>query len=251
MAQKYDEQLKQLTLVENEIDRLKSLYDRYFAGTERIEPTFLRKRIDRILRNREWERIRNSVVQFRFRTVSQRFYTYSAHWDRMNRMLEDGRLRRDGPRASLASHPVMRRRFERVMAARASTDETTVPLRELTGVVGDAPGAAASDDEPTVVEARAGRTAASGRPAAPVLEGNDAAEEPRLRSLYTEYVDAKRRNGDNIERVSFRGFVRSIMRTRDAQLVRFGCDELDYSVRVRDGKVAVVAHPADPPNAEA
>lgn len=76
--------------LENRLDRLRSLYEQYFMGIEKIEPTVPRKDVDRrfwILRRTQ---IRNTARRFRLQTLVQRYNTFQQHWTRICREIENG-----------------------------------------------------------------------------------------------------------------------------------------------------------------
>ena len=73
--------------VETRVERLRSLYDQYFMGIERIEPQIARKDVERriqILRTQ----IRNTALRFRFQNVLLRYNTFGSYWSRICRQIE-------------------------------------------------------------------------------------------------------------------------------------------------------------------
>ncbi len=85
---------KELTDLEARIARLRVLYDQYFMGIERMEPTYLRGEVDKIFRRSQVLKRGNTVLKFRFRSLQQRYTSYRSYWDRIVRMIEDGKMRR-------------------------------------------------------------------------------------------------------------------------------------------------------------
>jgi hypothetical protein len=132
---------KELTDLEARMARLRVLYDQYFMGIERMEPTYLRGEVDKIFRRSQILKRGNTVFKFRFRSLQQRYTSYRSYWDRIVRMIEDGKMRRgvnimsgrlpddevekdqdksrSGPKESLRSQ---RRRFRK----RGDDEETSV-----------------------------------------------------------------------------------------------------------------------------
>ena len=228
MAREHEQELAE---IDNELERLKVLYDQYFLGIERVEPTFVRNKVLRSLRLSKIPKMRNTALMFRFRGLSQKFATYTAYWDRMVRMMEDGSFDRGRTRAPNADHPVMKRRLARATGAdveglAAMRERRRQRRRQRVGR--EEPEAAAAEN---AVEAKE----------APKVPAPDLTE--RVRNLYDEYLGAKKANGENVSRLSFDVFERSITKTRAAHLAKFQCDDLDYKVRVREGKVSLVAQP--------
>ena len=64
------------------LDRLRSLYEQYFMGIEKIEPAVPRKDVERSIHVLRKEQIRNTALRFRFQMVLQRYNTYQTHWQR-------------------------------------------------------------------------------------------------------------------------------------------------------------------------
>lgn len=87
LAEEIDVALDEL---ETRLDRLRSLYEQYFLGIEKIEPAVARKDVDRrfwILRR---TKIRNTARRFRLQTLIQRYNTFQQYWARICREIENG-----------------------------------------------------------------------------------------------------------------------------------------------------------------
>jgi hypothetical protein len=87
-----EENVKEL---ETRLDRLRSLYEQYFMGIEKIEPNVPRKDVERRFQTLRREQIRNTALRFRFHMVLQRYNTYQAYWMRICRQIEEGTYKRD------------------------------------------------------------------------------------------------------------------------------------------------------------
>jgi hypothetical protein len=90
---------KQIGELEIAVDRLRSLYEQYFVGIEKIEPQVPRKDVDRRIYALRKEQIRNTALRFRFQMVLQRYNTYQTHWQRICREIENGTYKRHMIRA--------------------------------------------------------------------------------------------------------------------------------------------------------
>lgn len=80
--------------LENRLDRLRSLYEQYFLGIEKIEPSIARKDVDRrfwVLRRTQ---IRNTARRFRLQVLVQRYNTFQQYWARICREIENGTYHR-------------------------------------------------------------------------------------------------------------------------------------------------------------
>ncbi len=63
-----------------------------------------------------------------------------------------------------------------------------------------------------------------------------------MRRLYEDWKKAGREAGSSKD-VDFKGFSKRMQNQRLKHLQKFGCDDVAYSVRVKDGKVALIAKP--------
>jgi hypothetical protein len=86
--------------LENRVERLRSLYEQYFMGIERLEPLTARKDVDRRLWALRREQIRNTGLRFKLETTVQRYNTYQQYWQRIVREIEQGTYQRDLGRAA-------------------------------------------------------------------------------------------------------------------------------------------------------
>ena len=81
--------------LDKRVERLRAMYDQYFLGIERLEPSIQRKDVERRFFGLRREKIRNTAVRFRFTMLCQRFTTYQTFWQRVARQIEEGTYRRD------------------------------------------------------------------------------------------------------------------------------------------------------------
>jgi hypothetical protein len=88
-----------LSEAETQLDRLKALYEQWFQGFERLEPTVLRKNLDRQLDAMRREIPRNVGLRFRYQQIVQRYTSYIVYWRRIARQIEEGTFNRDLLRA--------------------------------------------------------------------------------------------------------------------------------------------------------
>lgn len=85
---------------EVKLKRLKALYEQWFQGIERIEPTVARKELDRLLAMLTKNRPRNTAARFRLQQLSARYSIYATYWGRIARQIEEGTYERDVRRAA-------------------------------------------------------------------------------------------------------------------------------------------------------
>lgn len=76
--------------LEPQVERLKSLYQQYFMGIEKLPPVVLKKTIDRTIWRLRRERFQNPRLRFKFQQIIQRYNTYEQYWQRIMRQIENG-----------------------------------------------------------------------------------------------------------------------------------------------------------------
>lgn len=91
---------RELSDLETRIDRLRALYEQYFLGIEKMEPSIPRRDAERKIQVLRKEQIRNTAQRFKFQMLVQRYNTMQQHWARVTREIENGTYRRDVMRAA-------------------------------------------------------------------------------------------------------------------------------------------------------
>lgn len=81
--------------LEQDIERLRVAYDKYFVGIERTPPVRMRERLDRKVRGLEAQHFRSTALRFRCGGLRARYVTYSHYWTRILDQIERGVFRRD------------------------------------------------------------------------------------------------------------------------------------------------------------
>jgi len=170
----WDQELKSLS---ESIDKLRVQYDRYFMGIDRIPPIRDREKLEKAFLRTRLRDAKNTAIRFKFQNLQARWVTYRQHWNRVMRLIEEGKFRRD---------------------------KSVVP-----------PGAAAL---PPVVEAP---------PADP------------MRELYDQWAQA--RSSVGLKEVAFDKFAAKMAATKSKHIKQLGAKDVRYSVKIKDGKVALTA----------
>jgi hypothetical protein len=80
--------------LETRLERLRALYEQYFMGIEKIEPSIARKDVDRRIYVLRREKIRNTAKRFKLQTIIQRYNTFQQYWQRICREIENGTYKR-------------------------------------------------------------------------------------------------------------------------------------------------------------
>jgi len=85
--------------MELKIDRMRSMYESYFMGMERMPPDALRREMNRMMLEMQQVPISNASLRFRFQALSQKWVLHTTYWNRTMREIEAGTYRRDMARA--------------------------------------------------------------------------------------------------------------------------------------------------------
>ncbi len=115
---------------ETGVERLRSLYDQYFMGIERIEPQVARKDVERRIQILRRTQIRNTAIRFRFLNVLLRYNTFCAHWMRICREIEEGTYKHHLRRAKMRFDPQAQLREAREARRKAAEFEIDVEFGE-------------------------------------------------------------------------------------------------------------------------
>lgn len=106
---KQDEELDKL---EEDIRRLKTQYDLFFALVVKVPPSFMRHQVESFIHEISKQKMRDNSRRFRFNTVLSRYNQYREMWARKMREREEGPLdyrRRQaalsGPQPAVGHHP--------------------------------------------------------------------------------------------------------------------------------------------------
>jgi len=85
--------------LETRLERLRSLYEQYFMGIEKIPPAVVHKDVERRIYVLRREQIRNTAKRFKLQTTIQRYNTFHQYWQRILREIENGTYKRHVLRA--------------------------------------------------------------------------------------------------------------------------------------------------------
>jgi hypothetical protein len=85
--------------MEQKMDRLRSLYESFFMGMERLPPNTPRRDLNRMMLEMQQVPIGSASLRYRFQSLSQKWVLHTAYWNRTLREIEAGTYRRDVARA--------------------------------------------------------------------------------------------------------------------------------------------------------
>lgn len=80
---------------EQQLNELVLKYEQYFIGIEKREPLPLLGEVEKMIRRYTGVPINNTMYKHRFTNLVARFNTYREHWNRILKLIEEGRYSRD------------------------------------------------------------------------------------------------------------------------------------------------------------
>jgi hypothetical protein len=82
-------------LLDKKLSELITRYEQYFIGLEKREPLQLLGDVERMVRRYTGTPINNTMYKHRFTMLVARLNTYREHWNRILKLMEEGRYSRD------------------------------------------------------------------------------------------------------------------------------------------------------------
>ncbi len=90
---------REISEIEQSLKDLEIAYEQYFIGVEKREPMQAREQVARRLRQFANRRIVQTDLRFRYQSLATRFHSYCGYWDRILRLMDEGRYVRQRPAA--------------------------------------------------------------------------------------------------------------------------------------------------------
>ena len=84
-----------------QLENLRKIYEQYFLGIVREEPTKLRKDVKDLIQKNYGVPIQNATLKFQLQQAVARYNTYTTYWDRVLKQMEEGSYQRDVFKANL------------------------------------------------------------------------------------------------------------------------------------------------------
>ena len=196
---------EQLDTMESRLDRLRSLYEQYFQGIEKIEPSMERTAVHHILQQMRKTRSRNTALRFRLNQLVARMNTYETYWMRTSRRIEDGTYHRD----------VYMARYRNKAKKEQPAEEPAAEKRP----------------EP----ARASANQANQQRAA--------LNDKTVGAIYDAYVLAKRRCKESTKGLTKEALAKSLRKQVPAIMKQHKCKSVEFKVVIKKGKAILKAVP--------
>src|SRR5512133_2784115 len=84
-----------LTILDHQLKELITRYEQYFVGLEKREPLPLLAEVQKMVRRYANVFINNTMYKHKYNMLVARFNTYREHWNRILRLIEEGKYSRD------------------------------------------------------------------------------------------------------------------------------------------------------------
>ncbi len=243
-SREFEQHLKSL---EVRLDRLKSLYEQYFQGFERIPPVKQRDMFERDFRELRRQLPNNTALRFRYNTLRQRIATLRTHWNRVVRQIEEGTYRRHIQKAkrrqqsqdravTAANAPVVSLDVDidnmEIDAALAALDANASSSKSASATFGK------PSRKPPPPPPPGARRAASKPPPLPGRGGGNLGD-AQMKRIYREYVEARRRNNQSVDSVKMESLERSIRKMMPKLKQKHAGKKIDFEVVVKNGRVGL------------
>ncbi len=196
---------ERLDAMESRVDRLRSLYEQYFQGIEKIEPSMERNAVHHQLQQMRKTRTRNTALRFRLNQLIARVNTYETYWSRISRQIEDGTYHRD------------------LFMARYRSRAKKEP----------APQEGAGEKKPEAPPA-------AERPAA---KSRSALDDKTVGAIYDAYVMAKRRCKESTKGLTREVLAKSLRKQIPAIMRQHKCRSVEFKVVIKKGRAILKAVP--------
>jgi hypothetical protein len=255
-----DEQEILINELEKDIDRLHALYNQYFMGIEKLEPTVVRKNLDRKINLLRREQIKNTALRFRMQMQIQKYNTQSTYWTRTCRQIENGTYTRH---VVLAKKRIDARHGDSTPSLPAGDADSLLnqiglsdsmtgqfeidldsfsidlddPFAELNPKKKAPPVPKPSEQPPQKAGPPIPKVSSAKPPPPPPTKKNDTAASlsaDQAQSLYRRYLAARKKCNEPVDNISFDNMAKSL----NAKMKSEG-GNVDFKVVIRAGKAVI------------
>lgn len=131
----------ELDEIQQQMKDLEIRYEQYFAGVEKREPVNERKNLARRIRYYTNRRIVWTDLKFRHQGIVSRFMTYSQYWDRILRLIDEGKYHRHTARlnAPATAEPSPQKKSASNRSEAERLQKELAEARKACGIKGETP----------------------------------------------------------------------------------------------------------------
>jgi hypothetical protein len=194
---------EELTLLEDQLRRLKVEYDIYFGGGSKKPPADIEWKVKNLLKKFSDGHRMNYAQRFRYTTIQQRYALYNALWQQKLVIKEEGYRR---------------------------------PQDAVLGIQG-----LRSDEEHEAAKALRQHGAASeDRPFSMLFSENS--DHKQVESLFQALTEARKKTGEN-SAANLDSFKKFVKQKTEQLRKEYGCKSVEYTVEMKDGQAKLKAKP--------
>ncbi len=241
----------EITELENLLEDLGLAYQLFFSGINNIDPSDRRARINNIISRVHEIRITNPRIKFKLQSVLGRYVVMKNYWDRILKQIEEGTYSRDVFKAMKKT--MDEKEFKSFFGKKKLVGMYAGAPAEAENEGGgggwkdeakESEGAPDSWGEPSA-NLRAAKDSWKDEPDAPHSWNEPAAAKPakpdKTDEVYERFI--AQRKSLNLPPVSKDALARTIEQETKRIKEKYGCDEVDFRVETKDGKVVLKSIP--------
>ena len=236
-----------LSEMERKIDRLRSLYESYFMGMERMPPDTPRREMNRLMLEMQQVPIGNSSLRFRFQALTQRWVLHMTYWNRTMREIEAGTYRRDVARTQrhlaerggvITEEEALALGIPKSRVRAFVARQQLMATRKHAAETAQAPSTAAPRSGPPPIPQRAAESKVAAA-ALPGLSNQD------FEGAYQRYFEAHKKLGIEEQAVPKEKLRARLGKQLPKILDEQRCERVRLEIAVEDGKVRLRAWPSE------
>ncbi len=197
--------------VEKRIERLRSLYEQYFQGIERMEPSMERTSLHNLIQELRHSKVRSTGLRFRINQVVSRMNTYENYWTRITRQMEAGTYHRD----------VFKARYRSKLKAEAQE----------------------AIEEKTKEQTQEKSPAEAGDKRRPAPSRQAGLSDEKIKAITDTYLLAKRRCREPTRGITQDAIASSLRKQVPNIMKRYKCKSVEFKVVIKKGKAILKAVP--------
>ncbi len=239
--------------LEKDMNELRSQYELYFMGIEKVEPLITRDGLKATIRKLVGPHIKNTALKFRIQQLKARMISLENYWERTNRQREAGTYRRDQARVARREAEIKkqeleaqkRRAADRGELPRSDVAETGVakaPSLQGQAITGAALQAGKSAADTAGRQRPGGQAPSRGEVGRPSASSAEDLTEPKLQRLYQTYVSARKRCGEKVD-LRYEDMAAALRKQVPKLLKDTGAKAVEFKVVIRSGRAVLKALP--------
>lgn len=252
--------------IEEELAKLRVMYEQYFLGIERKPPVQEHNALKRHVQKLKAMNIRATVIKFKVQSLAASVLTYERLWDRTLREIEAGTYHRDLFKARLhAKKRAEEEKLKKGPSAEAFDVDEDVDISDID----EAPAPKFPPLPSLAVAAKAGPPAPLGvapkaaaplvapprpsapappRPSAPApapVAASGGLSEQKIKAIYDAYVMAKRRCNEDVSSLSLDSVASTLRKQVPELMKQHKARSVEFKVVIKDGKAVLRALPKE------